>query len=137
MHFRDTLTANAEEASEGTQALSRIGSRLHRSQRGKQARKNAIGFSLSLKEAIQTSDSESDFEEEETPRPRTFNSRYYRMPAKSGDGRQLSDDIDEMQDELDQLVRFIHRDAERLAGSAAGAKSAFSVLAFALEDWKR
>jgi gamma-tubulin complex component 5 len=131
------LTANAEEAAEAAQTLPRIGSRLHRSRRGKQASKNAIGFSLSLQEAIQTSDSESDLEEEETPRLGAFNSRYYRMPEKLGDGRQLSDDIDEMQGELDRLVRFIHRDVERLAGSAAGATSAFSVLAFALEDWKR
>jgi len=34
-------------------------------------------------------------------------------------------------------VRFVHREVEDLAGSTSGAASAFSVLAFALEDWDR
>jgi gamma-tubulin complex component 5 len=137
LHFRDTLTAHAGEGADTTRTLPRIGSRFHRSQRRKQARKSAIRFSSSLPGAIRTSDSESDLEEEEAPRYGSFNSRYYRMPLESRGARQLSGDIEEMQDELDRLVRFIHREVEGLAGGASGATSAFSVLAFALEDWSK
>lgn len=137
LHFRDTLTAHAGEAAEAVQASPRIVSRLHRSRRGKQARKSAIELSLSLPEAIQASDSESDLEEEEALRHGLFISQFYRMPSVSRDGRRLFDDIHEMERELDRLVRLVRGEVEGLAGSASGAASTFSVLAFALEDWSR
>jgi gamma-tubulin complex component 5 len=138
LHFRDTLTAHAGEAAEAVQASPRIVSRLHRGRRGKQARKSAIGLSLSLPEAIQASDSESDLEEEEALRHGLFISQFYRMPSVSRrDGRRLFDDIHEMERELDRLVRLVRREVEGLAGSASGAASTFSVFAFALEDWSR
>lgn len=137
LHFRDTLTAHAGEAAEAVQASPRIVSRLHRNRRGKQARKSAIELSLSLPEAIQASDSESDLEEEEALRHGLFISQFYRMPSVSRDGRRLFDDIHEMERELDRLVRLVRREVEGLAGSASGAASTFSVLAFALEDWSR
>lgn len=137
LHFRDTLTAHAGEAAEAVQASPRIVSRLRRNRRGKQARKSAIELSLSLPEAIQASDSESDLEEEEALRHGLFISQFYRMPSVSRDGRRLFDDIHEMERELDRLVRLVRREVEGLAGSASGAASTFSVLAFALEDWSR
>jgi gamma-tubulin complex component 5 len=138
LRFRDTLTAYGGDVAEAAQTLPRIGSRFNRSRREKQANKIAIGFSLSPQEAVQTSDSESDLEEEEEGlRHGSLDSRTHRMPSEKRDGRQLCDDIDEMQDELDRLVRFIHREVEGLAGSASEATSAFNVLAFALEDWSR
>jgi ATP-dependent protease HslVU (ClpYQ) peptidase subunit len=59
------------------------------------------------------------------------------MSTISRDRQQPFGDIYEMQDELDKLVRFIHGEVEGLAGSTSGVATAFSVLAFALEDWDR
>ena len=85
------------------------------------------------REVTQSSDSESELEEEEPLGSSPPVSHNHRVPPLSRDGQQLFGDIYEMQDELDKLVRFVHREVEGLAGST----SVFNVLAFALEDWER
>ncbi|KAH9060930.1 Spc98 family-domain-containing protein [Lactarius vividus] len=129
MRFHDALTTHASQAE---QASPRIGPRLHRGRRVQQERSAAT----SLRETVvQTSDSESDFEDEDDGL--RFGPRSYRMPSASRDVRDLSSNIAEMQDELDGLVKFVRREVEGLAGGTSAAASTFSVLAFTLEDWDR
>jgi len=131
LRFHDALTTHA-----GQQASPRIGPKVLRSRRAQQERSATTRLATSWREpVVQSSDSESDLEEEDDGlRPGL---RSYRMPSASRDVRQLSDEITEMQDELDELVRFVRREVEGLAGGASATASTFSILAFALEDWDR
>jgi len=137
LRFRDALTADVDKAPTVVQASPRIRPRLHRSRRDKQGRRGAIGSAVTSREATEASDSETDLEEEEAFGHSAFGSYHYRMPSMPQEGQQPFGDIYEMQVELDKLVRFVRREVEGLAGSLSGAASAFSVLAFALEDWDR
>ena len=130
LRFHDALTTHAGQASP------RIGPKSHRNRRTQQDRSAAIGFATSPRETVmQISDSESD-PEDEIDELRS-GPRSHRMPSASRDGRQLSDEITEMQDELDRLVRFVRREVEGLAGGISAAASTFSILALSLEDWDR
>jgi len=132
LRFRDALAVNVGGG--GPTAAQETERRLlHRSRRERQAR--TTSSRMTPREATQASDSESDLEGEEELRHDPFSSLYYRIPTVSRDDRQRFGDIYEIQDELDKLVRFIHSEVEGLADSASSAASAFSVLAFALEDW--
>ena len=137
LRFRDALTGDVGQAPTTTHASPRIRARLYRSRRDQKGRESATGYALTSREVVLASDSESDPEEEEALDYGTFGPNYYHMSPKSHDDQRLFGDIYEMQDELEKLVRFVHREAEGLAGSTSGAASAFSVLAFALEDWDR
>jgi hypothetical protein len=133
LRFRDTLTGAVGLAPTIAQAPPRIRPRLHRSRRKHQEGKDTLGFAVKSREVSQSSDSESELEEEEPLGSSPLVSHNYRVPPLSRDGQQLFGDIYEMQDGLDKLVRFVHREVEGLAGST----SVFNVLAFALEDWER
>jgi hypothetical protein len=134
LRFRDALTGDVGLAPTIAQAPPRIRSRLHRSRRKHQERKDTIGFAVKSWEVTQSSDSDSELEEE--PLGSTslvLVSDNYRVPSLSRDGQLLFGDIYGMQDELDKLVCFVHREVEGLAGCT----SVFNILAFALEDWER
>ena len=137
VRFRDALTGDVGQAPTTTQASPRVRARLHRNRREQKGRDGATGYALTSREVILASDSESDPEEEGALDYGTFGPNYYRIWPISHDDQRLFGDIYEMQDELDKLVRFVHREVEDLAGSTSGTASAFSVLAFALEDWDR
>lgn len=137
LRFRDTLTGDVGLAPTTAQASPRIRARLHRSRREQKEREGTTGYALTSREVVLTSDSESDPEEEEALGDGTYAPNYYRMSPMSQDDQRLFGDIYEMQDDLDKLVRFVHREVEGLAGSTLRATSTFSVFAFALEDWDR
>jgi hypothetical protein len=133
LRFRDALTGDVDLAPTIARALPRIRSRLHRSRRKHQERKDTIGLTVKSWVVTQSSDSDSEPEEEEPLGSSSLVSvsHNYRVPPLSRDGQQLFGDIYGMQDELDKLVCFVHREVEGLAGCT----SVFNVLAFALEDW--
>jgi hypothetical protein len=133
LRFRDTLTAG--EVPKTAQLSTRVYS--HGLRRQQQGRKGSmIGLARTSREAALASDSESDLdEEEEVLRHGRFGSQHHNVPPVSRDGQQLFGEIYEMQEELHKLVRSVQRDVEGLAGGTSGTASAFSVLAFALEDW--
>jgi len=137
LRFRDALTVDVGQAPTTTEASRRIRPRLLRSRWEQQERKVTTGFAMTSRDITQAYDSDSDLEEEEASGHGPFASYYCRMSTLSHDRQQPFGDIYEMQDELDKLVRFIHGEVEGLAGNTSGVASAFSVLAFALEDWDR
>jgi hypothetical protein len=132
LRFREVIAVDAGRPSTMPQASSKIRPRLHRGWQKQHERRSTTGFAETSREVTQSSDSESEFEEEGLGN-RPSGSHYYRVPSLPRDNQQLFDNICKMQDELDKLVRFIHREVEGLAGST----STFSVFAFALEDWDR
>ena len=136
LRFRDALTGDVGQAPTTTHASPSIRTRLHRSWREQKGREGATGYALTSREVVLASDSESDPDEEEGLDQGPFGPNSYRTSPISHDDR-LFGGIYEMQDELDKLVRFVRREVEGLVGSTSGAASAFSVLAFALEDWDR
>jgi len=127
LRFRDALLAVNVGGGSPTTAQETERRLPHRSRRERPVR--TTSSRATPREATQASDSESDLEGD------PFSSLYYRIPTVSRDGRQRFSDIYEMQGELNKLVRFIHSEVEGLADSASSAASAFSVLAFTLEDW--
>lgn len=137
LRFRDALTAAVSEVPKTAQLSTKVNSNgLRRQQQGR--KDSTTGFARTSREATLASDSESDFEEEEEALGHDrFGSQHRNVPRVSRDGQQLFDDIYEMQDELEKLVRFVQREVEGLAGGISGTASTFSVLAFALEDWGR
>lgn len=136
LRFRDTLTADVGEVPKTARLSTKVKS--HGPRRQQQGRKGSTnGFARKSREAALASDSESDLEEEEALRYGHFGSQHHDVPPVSRDGQQLFGDIYEMQEELDKLVRFVQREVEGLADGTSGTASAFSVLAFALEDWGR
>ncbi|KAI0005111.1 Spc98 family-domain-containing protein [Russula compacta] len=137
LRFRDALTADVGGTPTIAQSSARTVPRLHRNRREHEGRRGVIAVTMTSREATQASDSESDLEEEEAMGHGPSGSHHYPMPPRSRDGQQLLSDIYEMQDELDKLVRFVHREFEGLADSTSETASAFSVLSFALEDWGR
>lgn len=137
LRFRDALTADVGGAPTIAHPSPRTVPRLHRNRREHEGGKGVFAVTITSREATQASDSETDLEEEEALGHGPSGSHRYRMPPISRDGQQLLSDIHEMQDELDKLVRFVHREFEGLAGSTSETASAFSILSFALEDWRR
>jgi len=137
VRFRGALIGDVSQALMTTQAPQRIRARLHRNRREQKVREGATGHALTPREVVLASDSESDPEEEEALDYGTLGPNNYRMWPISHDDQRLFGNIYEMQDELEKLVRFVHREVEDLVDSTSGAASAFSVLAFALEDWDR
>ncbi|KAI9513295.1 hypothetical protein F5148DRAFT_289448 [Russula earlei] len=134
LRFRDALAMDDEGGAPTTALASpRIERRFHHSRR---ELRGAIQYARTPREAHRASDSESDLEEHPLGH-RPLDTLSYPTQPISGDGHQRFGDIYETQDELNKLVRFIHREVERLADNTSGAASAFSVLAFALEDWGR
>jgi gamma-tubulin complex component 5 len=136
LRFRDALTGDVGQAPTTTHASPSIRARLHRSWREQKGREGATGYALTSREVVLASDSESDPDEEALDQG-SFGPNYYRISPISHDDQRLFGGIYEMQDELDKLVRFVRREVEGLVDSTSGAASAFSVLAFALEDWDR
>ena len=96
-----------------------------------------IGFSTSLLEAGNSSDSDSELDadplEASAPEP-SFSLGQSTMSAPD---ESFVDRLDKMSSELDALVRFIRRGVESLAAGWGEAAPAFGVFAFALEDWDR
>ena len=135
LRFRDALTGDVGQAPTTTHAPPSIRARLHRSWREQEGREGATGYTLTSREVVLASDSESDPDEEALDQG-PFGPNAYRISPISHDDR-LFGGIYEMQNELDKLVRFVRREVEGLVGSTSGAASAFRVLAFALEDWDR
>ncbi|KAI0307069.1 Spc98 family-domain-containing protein [Multifurca ochricompacta] len=135
LRFHDTLIAHQGEATAIAGAPSRVSYQFHYNWQDQQARKDEIGFALPWGEAVQTSGSDSDVEE--TLRLSSLTSRAYLIPSVSRDVQQLFDNIYDMQKELEKLVRLVRREVESLAGGTPGGASAFSILAFSLEDWDR
>ncbi|KAF8272093.1 Spc98 family-domain-containing protein [Lactarius quietus] len=134
LRFYDALSTHVGQ---DEQASPRMGPKLHRSRHAQQERSAAIRFATSLRETvIQSSDSESDPEEEDDGL-RHGPESYRTMPSASRDDQRLAGEVTEMQDELDELVRFVRTEVEGLAGGTSVAASTFSILAFALEDWDR
>ncbi|TFK72036.1 hypothetical protein BDN72DRAFT_932310 [Pluteus cervinus] len=105
--------------------------RRHRSRRHRLQRKNVIGFSLPSTESPSDSDSDSDDEKFDLSQEPSFslNASVSTAPDDFVSG------LDKMSSELDDLVRFVRRGIESLAGGSDEAASTFRILAFALEDW--
>jgi gamma-tubulin complex component 5 len=106
----------------------------HRSRRQRTQRRNVIGFSQSLLDSYDTSDDDSDTDDDEDglqPPETSFSLASSVTSTNEGSVNRL----DSMSTELNGLVRFIRRGVESLSGGTSEAAPAFSVLAFALEDW--
>jgi gamma-tubulin complex component 5 len=106
----------------------------HRSRRQRKQRRNVIGFSQSLLDSHDISDDDSDTDEDEDLQPpETSFSMAVSSISSTNEG--FVNRLDSMSTELNGLVRFVRRGVESLSGGNSEAAPAFSVLAFALEDW--
>ncbi|GLB34196.1 putative spc97 / Spc98 family proteim [Lyophyllum shimeji] len=133
LHFADFFVAFAGDTTT-THDVSRqsISMRRHRSRRQRYQRRNAIGFSQSLRDMQDTSDEDDDddIDTADAPEP-SFSNNTSASYAEEG----FQTRMDKMTSELDGLVRFLRRGVESLAGGTGEAAPAYGVLAFALEDW--
>ncbi|KAI0268157.1 Spc98 family-domain-containing protein [Gloeopeniophorella convolvens] len=136
INFSDALAASEGQTTSVVAPLSKGGTRLHRSRREKWTGRNAIGFVSALREAAQTSESESDLDEEEALRLGSLTGIHH-VDLTFQNNDELHRSVHVMQDNLDDLVQFIRREVEELAGGTSGSAQAFSIFAFALEDWDR
>ncbi|KAI0921184.1 hypothetical protein AcW2_006240 [Taiwanofungus camphoratus] len=137
LHFSDCFVAFAGDTTHDISRHSILVMKRHRSRRAKRQRKNIIGFSQSLRELDDTSESDSDLDEgldgANGPGPSfSLAASTISLPEES-----VSDRLEKMSTELDTLVRFIRRGVESLAAGTSEAASAFGIFAFALEDWDR
>ena len=97
-----------------------------------------IGFSSTLQEAGDSSESDSDLDADplEANAPEPSFSLGASMTMSAAD-ESFVDRLDKMSSELDALVRFIRRGVESLAAGSGEAAPAFGIFAFSLEDWDR
>ncbi|KAI0080871.1 hypothetical protein K474DRAFT_1704411 [Panus rudis PR-1116 ss-1] len=141
IHFADCFVAFAGDTTHDISRQSLVLMKKHRSRRQKRQRKNVIGFSQSLKEMPDSSDSsDDDADEEEMSMDGAAPEPSFSLTASASfvDGEEsFYVRLDKMSGELDTLVRFIRRGVESLAGGSSEAAPAFEVFAFALEDWDR
>jgi gamma-tubulin complex component 5 len=107
----------------------------HRSKRARRERRNVVSFTQDI---VESSSSSSDDEDEDLA-SRIEHSRSMSMAASEmhGHGGDLAGQLERMAVELDAHVRLVRRGAETLATGSESGSDAYSMLAFALEDWDR
>ncbi|CAL1700277.1 unnamed protein product [Somion occarium] len=137
LHFSDCFVAFAGDTTHDISRQSLILMKRHRSRRLKRQRKDVIGFSQSIREVEENSDSDSDQEEFSIDGGGPEPSFSLAISTVSFAEESFDVRLEKMSSELDALVRFIRRGVESLAGGTGEAASAFGVFAFALEDWDR
>ncbi|CCM01742.1 uncharacterized protein FIBRA_03808 [Fibroporia radiculosa] len=135
MHFSDCFVAFAGDTTHDISRNSIVMMKRHRSRRVRRQKRNVIGFTQSLRETDESSESDRDEEFVDGARPEPS----FSLATSTGSfvDESFIDRLDKMSSELDTLVRFIRHGAESLAAGGSEAASAFGIFAFALEDWDR
>jgi len=113
-----------------------IGKR-HRNKKRGRKRRNIIGFSQPL---IEDELSSSDYDDDDTGEPDmlkdpAIQTETFSTMNATGSPEEIAERLDKFSSELDDLIKFIRRGVESLAGGTSETASTFGVLAFALEDW--
>lgn len=138
LHFTDCFVAFAGAGT--THDISRqslLNMKRHRSKRLKRQRNNIVGFSISLRELVATSESDSESEDGDHLGPPEPSFSYAASTTISFVEESFFNRVEKMSSELDGLVRFIRRGVESLAGGSGEVAPTFGILAFNLEDWDR
>ncbi|KAL0950084.1 hypothetical protein HGRIS_010085 [Hohenbuehelia grisea] len=137
LHFSENFVSFAGDTSMHDISRRSISgtTRRHRSRRQRRQSRNVIGFELPPRETLESSDSEESDHGSENPMaaPETTFSMAGSSAMSSEDdfhGR-----FEKMSADLDDLVRFIRRGVESLAGGIGEAAPSFGIFAFTLEDW--
>ncbi|KAI0053720.1 hypothetical protein FA95DRAFT_1508286 [Auriscalpium vulgare] len=135
LQFNDCFIAFAGDTTLDTSRQSLAKFRSHRSRRLRKQRKNTIGFSVDAQDVDLNSDTDSD-EDGDIEGTAPESSFVFGVSASFTDDGFVGT-IQKMSSELNGLVRFVRRGAEKLAAGSTEASTPFGILAFLLEDWDR
>lgn len=133
--FSDTFTAFAGDSSLNTSRSSLNHTRRHRSKKQRRERRNIVAY-VPVKDIIDDSSSDSDFDLDESEVVQSLEGEQSVSLAETSAYESFTEDdllgrTERMMKDLDQLVRYVRREVERLVTN----HQTFGVLAFSLQDW--
>ncbi|KZO98172.1 hypothetical protein CALVIDRAFT_597152 [Calocera viscosa TUFC12733] len=96
-------------------------------------KQNLVGFSEAMP-AISDEDT-SDSDDDDAPDTSVLEPSMSMAVSISFADENLTTRLDRMSNEMDRLVRYLRRGAEKIAGEGGPDTTTFEVLAFTLEDW--
>ena len=132
--FSDTFVAFAGDTTLNTSRSSLNNSRRHRSKKQRRERRNIVSYAPISSIIADSSESESDADEPEVLQ--SFEgSKSVSLAESSGYDSFAEDDLmgrtEKMMKDLDALIRYVRREAERFATTY----QTLGILAFSLQDW--